>query len=366
MKNNKHSIQSTQMATFLMSAQIGFGIITLSSTLAASVGHDGWISVLAAGIVSIICTYLISIFLKRYSNKSIFQINPLLYGKYLGLLLNLMIFLYLLFICAVIFRLFSEIIKITVLKLTPLPAISLATSFTAVYITFKGLKVVSRFTATLLVTYILTIIFYLMIFRFGRITFIMPVGNAGIKAIIYGMYLSSFAYLGIELLPIIYPYITDKQNVTKYAIIGNAFTVILFTTIVFISTEYIGEWKLKLLAFPLFNIATSVRIPIIERLDLLFVMFWFPVMGSSIRSYFFCAYHSLDLVFSIKDKKYPIVLFIIIIGFIGNIPKDLLDLYSYVDLLGLVGLIVNGFYIFSLLFSFINKRGVKIENNENS
>jgi spore germination protein (amino acid permease) len=364
--NKKHTISSMQMMCFLISSQIGFGIITLPSTLADKVGHDGWISVFLSGMISILCTYLICILLKRYSDKSIFQINIFLYGKYLGMVINFSFFLYLIFTCTVIYRLYSELIKITVLNLTPITALSLFTSIPTIYFCFKGLKITARFTTTLLPIYLITILFFMMLMKNGRLTFIMPIGQAGVTGIINGMVLSGFCFLGIELLSIIYPYISDKQNFTKFALLGNLFTTLFFTLIVFISTMYIGQWKLKLLAFPLFNITTSVRVPIIERLDLLFIMLWYPIMGSSIRSYFFCSYHFLDLLLAINEKKYPIILLTLFIISLGNIPKDLIDVYSFTDIIGPMGMIFISLLIFSLLFSFLNKRGVKIAKGKNN
>lgn len=364
--NKKHSISSMQMMCFLISSQIGFGIITLPSTLAEKVGHDGWISALLSGLISILCTYLISRFLRRYSNKSIFQINIFLYGKYIGMFLNFCFLLYLTFTCIVIFRLYSELIKVTVLNLTPLTVLSILTSIPTVYLCFKGLKATARFNITILPIYLITILLFLLISRNGRLTFIMPIGISGTKGILNGMLLSGFSLLGIELLPIIYPYVIDKQNFTKYALIANIFTTFFSTLIIFISTIYVGEWKLKLLAFPLFNIITSIRAPILERLDLLFILLWYPVMGSAIRSYFFCSYHFLDILLNINKRKYPIILFNLIIILLGNIQKDLVDIYSFTNIIGFIGISIIGILIFSFGFSFINKRGVKIEKSKNN
>ncbi|MFL0266590.1 GerAB/ArcD/ProY family transporter [Candidatus Clostridium radicumherbarum] len=367
MRNNKkHFIYSRQMMSFLISSQIGFGIITLPSTLAEKVGHDGWISVLLSGAISILCTYIISCFLKRYSNKSIFQINIFLYGKYIGMFLNFCYFLYLTFTCIVIFRLYSELIKVTVLTLTPLTVLSVFTSLPTIYLCFKGLKATARFDNTILPIYILTIILFLFISKNGRLTFAMPIGISGTKGILNGMLLSGFSFLGIELLPIIYPYVTDKQNFTKYALIANIFTTFFSTLIILISTIYVGEWKLKLLAFPLFNIITSIRVPILERLDLIFILLWYPVMGSSIRSYYFCSYHFLDILLDINNKWYPIILFDLIIIFLGDIQKDLVDIYGFTDIIGFMGLSIIGILIFSFGFSFISKRGVKLEKSKNN
>lgn len=358
MNEKKHNITSKQMMSFVISAQIGFGIITLPSALADTVGHDGWISVLVMGGVYTLAMYILILFMNRYLDKSIFQINVFLYGKLLGMVFNLILFSYLCFSASIAARIFIEIIKITVLKHTPQMAISAILLLPTVYICLKGLKVLSRFSSLLFVSYAVTIIFYLSICKHSRITFIMPIGSAGILLIEKGMSLTSFSYLGFELISVIYPYVTDKNRSVKYATLANVFTTLFFTLIVFLLTILCGEEKLKMATFPLFHTATSIRIPIFERADLLFIMIWFPVMGSAIRAYFFCAYHFLDIAFKIQNKKVPIFIFVLAIVSLGRIPNDLIQVYEFANIVGIMGTGVISYLIVSFIFSFINKRGV--------
>lgn len=358
MNDKKHNITSKQMMSFIVSAQVGFGIITLPSTLAVSVGHDGWISVLFTGIVCIFAVYFFMLFLDRYREKSIFQINIFLYGKLLGMTVNIFLFLYFCFATSVASRLLLELIKITVLRLTPTFAISIVLFIPTLYMVTMGLKVLARFSTLLFFPYMAVIIFYLSIYRHTNITFIMPVGLAGIPLILKGMFLSGFSYLGFELVTVIYPYVTDKDKATKYAVLANIFTTLFFTLLVFLLTILAGEEKLKMSSFPLFHYTTSIKIPIFERADLFFIVLWFPVMGSAVRTYYFSAYHFLDVAFKIKNKKFPIVIFYLCIVLIGKIPKDLIQVYDFANKLGAWGIGVISYLIVSFLFSFVNKRGV--------
>jgi len=85
------------MALFTFVCQTGIGSIILPTTLAKEVGHDGWISVFATGILSIAVAALLGLLLKKSSGKGILDINKEVYGKVTGTAFNILIFAYLLF-----------------------------------------------------------------------------------------------------------------------------------------------------------------------------------------------------------------------------------------------------------------------------
>lgn len=359
--DKKHNITSKQLMIFIISSEVGLGIVSLPSTLAEKVGHDGWISVLLAGILCIIVIYIIMLFLKRYSNRSIFQINILLYGKILGTILNFSLFAYLSFTTSVVARTLTELIKVTLLKLTPPLAVSAVIILPSIYVCSKGLKVLARLSSLISISYIIAIIFYLSILEHANLSFIQPIGIDGIPAILQGMLITSFSYLGFELSTVVYPHITDKNNVVKYAVYANVFTTFFLTLIVFLLIILTGEEKLKLTTFPMFNIATSIRLPIVERADIFFVILWFPVMGNVVRSYYFSSYHFIRLIFKLDNEIFPLIVYSIFILILGRIPKDLVQLTQFSQIVGYLGIGVILYLIISFLFSFISKRGVVVK-----
>ncbi|MGI6085490.1 MAG: GerAB/ArcD/ProY family transporter, partial [Acetivibrionales bacterium] len=114
-----NALTSIQMMRFTFVCQTGIGIINLPSILAKEVGHDGWISVLATGIASILLGSLIVVLLRRYSDKCIFDITKLIFGKLAGSFINTLFFLYLLFAAAGGLMVYLIYLKITLFPLTP-------------------------------------------------------------------------------------------------------------------------------------------------------------------------------------------------------------------------------------------------------
>ncbi|MBU3183198.1 GerAB/ArcD/ProY family transporter, partial [Clostridium psychrophilum] len=82
MDNRENNITSSQLMGLIVSIQIGAGILSLPANLAMVCGHDGWILILVYGILITAVIFLIIKLMNRYNNKSIYEINKLLYGKY--------------------------------------------------------------------------------------------------------------------------------------------------------------------------------------------------------------------------------------------------------------------------------------------
>ena len=88
---DRNQITAKQLGVFILSAQVGLGVIGLPSDLAKAVGHDGWISILSAGLLSTLVTIILIALLRRYSNQSIFEINRYLFGNILGQTINILL-----------------------------------------------------------------------------------------------------------------------------------------------------------------------------------------------------------------------------------------------------------------------------------
>jgi Na+-transporting NADH:ubiquinone oxidoreductase subunit NqrD len=136
MLHSELKITSKQLFAFIISAQIGIGILTLPSTLAKAAERDSWISMLIGGTISVTVTYFIVKLMERYKNKSIFEINNILYGVYLGFIFNFMILAYFFYGSFVGIRLFTDFMKIGVLKLTPPTILTTISLVPTIYLTW--------------------------------------------------------------------------------------------------------------------------------------------------------------------------------------------------------------------------------------
>lgn len=356
---DKHKISSQQLFVFITTAQIGIGILALPPILAEIAGKDAWISIILAGIITSVALFGIIRLLERYKDKSIFEINRLLYGKYIGITLNIFIAIYCFGAGALGIRIFNDVMKASTLKLTPATLLSFFIMIPSIYLTWYGLKAICRFASALIFVFSIVIVFFLILHNELRITFLMPVGGHGLGPITKAILPAVFGFLGIELVGIIYPNIADKENALKYALAANLFSMVFFAIVIAFSIGFYGEVMLKRLEFPLFSIARSYRAPVFERIDLFFVALWFPAMASSLRKYFFSSYYGFNLIFNIEKTGLFLMIFYIASVLASRIPKDLTVTNQFLAILNYIGIGLMVFYCISYFFSFINRRGVE-------
>jgi spore germination protein (amino acid permease) len=365
MNNKANEISSGQVFIFVVSAQIGFGILSMASTLAEDVDHDGWIAIVLAGIVTAILICLVVATLKRFNNISIMEINNIIFGKYIGRFFSILAIAYLTYATVLMLRNFNDIIRMSALRLTPPLVLTSFIIIPIIYMSWYGLKYICRYSTIKVILVIVVVLYYMLLLKYFRFTFLQPIGASGIKKIIKVSFSPFTSFIGYELLTFIYPYIKDKKKLLKSALYANAFTVVFYVITVTFLTGFFGEIMLEQLNYPIFSLARAYRAPIFERLDLFFISLWFPIMLSTVLTYYFCTYNSLKKLFNIENNKPKskilIWCFTIVVILLSRLPKDMIQLSSLFDQLGYISTGYVGYIFICYLLSFI-KRGNK--NNE--
>jgi spore germination protein (amino acid permease) len=367
MNDKANEISSSQVFQFIVSGQIGFGILSIASTLAKDVGHDGWIAITLAGVITSLSTYIIVATLKRFNNNSIVEINRLVWGKYLGLVINLIVIAYVTYSAVLMLRKFNNIIALSALRITPPLVITGFIIIPVIYLSWYGLKYICRFSTLQVILIVSVALYYLLLLKYFRFTFLQPIGAAGAMKIIKISFSPFTSFIGYELLTFIYPYIKDKKKLLKSALYANAFTVIFYIITVTFLTGFFGEVMLAQLLYPVFSLARAYRAPVFERLDLFFISLWFPIMLTTLLVYYFCAYNSLKRFFNIVNNKQKskilIWCFTIVVIMLSRLPKDSIQLDKLFNQLGYISTGYVGYIFILYLLSFI-KRGDK--KNETS
>ncbi|NLY88381.1 MAG: GerAB/ArcD/ProY family transporter [Firmicutes bacterium] len=349
----RNKITSRQLGIFILTAQIGFGFLTLPAVLARDTGHDGWLSILAAGIISSLAIIAILLLLRKYAGKSIFEISPRLFGRLPGKAINLFLLLYLSYSMVLSFRVFTEFITLYTLNLTPSLVVALLIITPTAYLLRYGLKPLARFSyfIFLILFFILALVF--LVANKIRWTFLMPVGAAGIASLGKSLGTTFIAYIGFELVAFVYPYVEDRENTMKWVLGANFASMAVFTLVFLVTTGLFGENLLKTQLIPLFELARYYRTPFFERTDLLFVLLWFPLVEGVFLTYSFAVYDGLRRIFAIRNRRLFFPLFIAATILFSRIPADLVQTLAAAEVVTIGGIIVVGYLIFCYLFSFV-------------
>lgn len=357
----RNSIKSIEMAMLTFYAQTGIGMLVLPAAMAKEVGHDGWITVLIAGIFFAILGCFIIFLLRRYSNRNIYEISQLIFGKMIGTGFNVLLVLYLFIVCIGGVSLFSSYVRITILHDTPSWILSPFITMPSIYLVWQGLKAMGRFLYVSILSYAVLIVFLILLLKDVRISFLLPIGESGINQILTGTQSALFAFIGLELIIFFYPYITDQHKALKWHIIAIISSTIFYVLFVAVVTGIFGENLLSIMAIPYYNLSRVYNAPILERVDLYLIAIWIVPMACSLRSFIFACFDGLLKVFKVKRTRISYTIFFLLILIVGGFPKDTSQVNAIAKIIATIGGYVLIFLVMCLFLSFVRKKGVKVQ-----
>jgi hypothetical protein len=137
------------------------------------------------------------------------------------------------------------------------------------------------------------------------------------------------------------------------------FATIYYALTVIVSIMVFGETKLSMLVFPVYNIEQAIEVPVIEKLDTLYILFWFPTMAATVRAYLFSSYNSISILFKVKKRNTLLFIVVAVEIIISRIPKDFESIYTYSEYSGVTGMILVLIIIITFFISIFKKK-VKI------
>ncbi|TDL72325.1 hypothetical protein E2R56_18025 [Rhodococcus qingshengii] len=312
MTDKNLSITKFQLFFIMLQSQIGVGLLSLPNVVQKTAKGDGWISPLFAGVAVQVMLVIYWQLLKRFPNLIYTEITQKILGRFLGKLINLVIYMNFILVGGLVTILFIKIINLWLLPLTPNWIISILILTACIYLAVSDLRIIARF-FVLATSLILLLMFTSLLSWFTpkEFQYILPIGSSGIKNILLGTNNSLLAMLGFEGLLFTFPFIIDnKKGVLKTVSISNIFIVIFYTYFIFLSLISFSTDQLAQMREPILNLLRGITYKMVDRVDLIFLSIWIVPMVTSIIAYLFFASKSMN----VKKKNYPRV--VLMNGFI--------------------------------------------------
>lgn len=327
---NKISITKFQLFFVLIQSQIGIGILSLPNVVQESAKGDGWISIILAGVVVQLILFIYWFLLKRFPNDTFTEITQKILGRFLGRIINFIIYFYFIMYGGILTILMVKVINLHLLPLTPSWVISLLILIPSIYLTVSNLRIIARFfvLASSLIFLLLFVTLFTLILP-KEIQFILPIGSSGIKNILIGSNSALISMLGFEGLLFVFPFIIDKsKGVLKTITMANILVTSFYTYLVFICLISFSPDQLNLLREPVLYLFRGLSFKMFERLDFIFLSIWMVPMTTSIIIYLFLA--SKRISDEKKSYKRTVVINGILIFLISLIPHtdEVTNLFS--------------------------------------
>ena len=313
----KDTINAFLVFFVIHTIQVGVGIQGFQRVVFQDAKQDAWISVILAGIA----THIIAIFmlktLEMYDSQDLYGIHLDVFGLWIGNFLNFIYIFYCSLAFFAILQNYMEVIQTWVFPNLNAKFISASLLLLVLYTFIGGLRVMVgiSFFSFILSIWLFPMLVYPLQFTEAKSLF--PVLESNLTDILKGAQSMTFTIVGFEILNIIYPFIKEKEKVSKHLHLGLFVTTLMYLSIMLVSLTFFSEGQLNKTIWATLSLFGVIKLPFIERFEFIAVCFWLLIILPNLCLYLWAAYRGTTRIVKVKGTKFA-WMFIITI-FIGSI-----------------------------------------------
>lgn len=265
-------------ATALMTILLGGKIFRFFPRQMAKIGQGaGWIIILVTTLLALGIFLILAALMKKFPQKSLVGINEKLMGRFVGTFFSLAIFAIFYFTAIIVLRTKMEIIKTTVLPLTPISVLTVLFAFSCIFAAYNGIESISR-GLWLFAPFILASIglIVLGVFPYFNYSNIFPILGPGIPNLIKESVPRASNYVELILLGVLFPYFRDTSKFKKAGVISItvAGTIKIIVFLGYLFTFGIPS-AINSSTIPLYQIARFIYFGrFVQRVEALFIVIW--------------------------------------------------------------------------------------------
>lgn len=342
--NNSSEITITrhQYIHILIGSMIGTGILSLPRATAKIIGHDAWMAILLGAFLPILSILIIHLLCNKYPNMDFVDLSQKLAGKFVGKIFVLFFIVYCAMASGIICRIFLEAIKLFLLTKTPLISLVVLILIAAAYLAACDIRVLGRVNEIIFYVLPLCLIFAIpFAIAHGDFLQLMPIMTYSLKEYMEAAFKTSFAFSGFEISFLAYAYVNKKEKILKAGIVSIIITTIIYIYIVIITLIVFGDGLAQKFTFPSIRILSTVEIPVLERVEFLFLILWITVAFKPICNQYFFTVHLIKKLFNMKSNKLLVIIVFPIITAITVFPATIFDVFKISEYVGWLSLFVG-------------------------
>ena len=247
----KEKISCSQMFFTIVCYIQSFSLLTAFTF--GIVGRDSWISITLGGIVAMFFLLIQLSVMKKYPGKSLFEINELAFGKWIGRIFSVLYLFYFFCLCFLNLRDMKDFVNFSVLPTTPSLIILISFMMICGWAVIKGLRVVVRYGAVFV---IITLIAFILttIFVWNRIDYhnLLPLLSVTPEKLLKSTNLDAVIPFGTIIFQMIVPQLEDKKHMSSCVLKGFLCGSLFLLAVVIRDTMVLGDLA-QILIFPSFS-----------------------------------------------------------------------------------------------------------------
>lgn len=335
--SSKDKISTPQAVVVVTNFIIATGILTLPrSTVEKVKTPDVWITVILGALISIIAGVIIVKLSQQFPEKTFYQYNQEILGKWVGRLLSLIIIFYFIVTSGFQVRSMAEVTSFYLLEGTPIWAIIMPFMWISLYLIMGGINSIARLFE---IIFPVTVVFFLLVVAFSYKLFeidnLRPVLGSGITPVLKGIQTTTLAYSGTEIMLILVAFMQQPNKAVKAIIIGTSIPMFFYVFLVLMVIGALSIDGVIVRTWPSIDLVRSFEISglIFERFESLLLAIWLMQIFATYTISFYAAALGLAQLFNKAIKPFSYGL-LPVVYIIAMTPKTINDLFKLGDMLG--------------------------------
>jgi len=353
----KEKLNPFHVAILIYMIQTGVVIFSLPRMLAQYIGYNGWISVLLFYAFITLNIMLISLVYRLCDGKSIFQIIEQTLPKIIYYPLYMVLIVAWSLTGSLIAKEYIIIYQSFVFPTTHPMFIKIFVDILAYLLVIKGIynitKAATMFFALVIWT-IMLLLFFINNFQFLNFTsFYFREGTGEFSGFVDIL----SAFLGYELVLLLFPFAEKGKKLMKAVHYGNLLTTSTYLLVSFVCYGFYSFEQLKRMKYPVIELLAYIELPFVERIEqLIFSLYLFTALIGHVL-YMWAATKTAKQALPNANMKWTTIIIFIIAYAISWIPDVLMKVEIWLTYLGQLDLtIALGLPLLLILLLLFRKR----------
>jgi spore germination protein (amino acid permease) len=297
--------QVSAFFTFFLihSSQTGVGILNFQSQVIKHAEQDAWISLIITWAATHIILYIIFKLLGGGTNDLV-AVHQYCFGKAVGSIMSVMALVYFWLASLTVLRAYIEVIQIWVYPSIKTWQLCFVFGLTFYYIISSGFRSLTGFSfwGVILPAFLFFLIYFPLMH--ANYIYLLPAFSHSLSELLLSSKGYALLFLGFEWILMYYPFLRSSNNrdISKWAYLGNIYTLIVYLIITLISFLYFNQEVLQHLPWPTLMMVKIVKFSFLERFEYVFIFIWLLVIISPICISLWACTRIVKRTFSIPPK----------------------------------------------------------------
>lgn len=353
------SVTVFQAAAILVSTIIGVGVLPLPLFAVNAADSGAPLVTLLGFVVALVGLVFITWLGMRFPDQTVIEYSRNVLGKWLAVMGSLSIILFFAILTSLTAREFGEVVVTSVLKTTPVEVTVIVMLLLAAVSSRKSI-VKFAYMHTFYFPFLLVpcLLIAILSLKNAEVLNLEPIIWASPVKVTMGTLTVAALFQGSFIITMIIPAMRKPGKAMKASLAGIAIAGGLYLIIVTAAVSVFGSEEVKLLLWPTLELAKATSLPanVLERLDAAFLGVWVTAVFTTLLSSYFLTIYAMKQLFNLTEHKTLSFIVLPFVYFMAMLPQNVKYLYTIIEDVGRIGLIITIVYPAFLLLIALARR----------